>query len=247
MEWFEHEDFWVNFGPIMFDEQRWAEASSVAESVKNLCGLSENDTIIDCGCGPGRISVELALLGLKVTGVDLIKPLLDAATESANAEGVSLNLIQSDLRNFTSEQKYDAAVNLYTSFGYCDTIDEDIQILRRIADTVKDGGTFVMECLSREIAVRDFTEGEWFYRAGKTVLTEFSVQGAWEGLLSHWILIDNKTGERVDHSFVQRLYSAVELKRILLNLGYKTCDIYGDFDMSTYNEKARTMVLVCRK
>lgn len=247
MEWFEKEDFWVNFGPIMFDEQRWAEAESVAESVKKICGLSENDTIIDCGCGPGRISIELALLGLKVTGVDLIRPLLDAAGESAKDENVSLDLIQTDLRTFTTEKKFDAAVNLYTSFGYCDSIDDDIRILKNIASAVKDGGVFVMECLSREIAVRDFTEGEWFYRAGKTVLTEFSVQGAWEGLLSHWILIDNKTGERFDHTFVQRLYSAVELKRILLDAGFCSCDIYGDFDFSPYNEKARTMVLVCRK
>jgi SAM-dependent methyltransferase len=247
MEWFEKEDFWLNFGPVMFDEKRWAEAETVAQSVKKICALSEGSTIIDCGCGPGRISIELASLGLKVTGVDLIKPFLEAARETARAEGVALELIQSDLRTFTSEKKFDAAVNLYTSFGYCDSIEEDIQIVKHIADTVKPGGTFIMECLSREIAVRDFTEGEWFYRAGKTVLTEFSVQGPWEGLLSHWILIDNETGQRLDHSFVQRLYSAVELKRILLDSGFCSCDIYGDFDFSPYNEKARTMVLVCRK
>ena len=104
-----------------------------------------------------------------------------------------------------------------------------------------------MECLSRENAVRDFTEGEWFERAGKTVLTEFKVEGAWEGLRSRWILIDNETGGRIDHTFVQRLYSAIELKRLILATGFSSCEIYGDFDFSPYNEKARTMVLVCRK
>ena len=104
-----------------------------------------------------------------------------------------------------------------------------------------------MECKSREIAVRDFIEGEWFERAGKTVLTEFSVEGAWEGLRSRWILIDNTTGERIDHEFVQRLYSAVELRRMLIEAGFSSAEIYGDFDFSPYNEKARTMVIVCRK
>ena len=97
------------------------------------------------------------------------------------------------------------------------------------------------------MAVKYFTEGEWFERAGKTVLTEFSVDGAWEGLRSRWILIDNATGSRTDHVFVQRLYSAVELKRILIAAGFSSCEIYGDFDFSPYNEKAKTMVLVCRK
>lgn len=247
MEWFENEKFWTNFGPIMFDAQRWAEAPDVAESVMQIAGLSKGAKILDAGCGCGRISVELASLGLDVTGVDLMQPLLDAAKETAEDEGVSLELIQSDLRDFTKEKHFDAAVNLYTSFGYCASIEEDTKILRNIAKSLKNGGWFIMECISRETAIQNFIEGEWFERAGKIVLTEFSVEGAWEGLKSHWILIDKETGEKYDHTFVQRLYSAVELKRILLSAGFSTCEIYGDFDFSPYNEKMRTMVLVCRK
>lgn len=245
-EWFEKEKFWLNYGPIMFDSQRWTEAPDVAESVCTIAGLGNGSSILDAGCGPGRISVELALRGLDVTGVDIIQPYLDAAKESADDEGVNLNLVKADLRTYETEKKFDAAVNLYTSFGYCDTIEEDLQILRHIAGAVKEGGWFIMECLGREIAVRDFTEGEWFERAGVTVLTEFSVVGAWEALRSKWILIDGN-GKRTQHEFNQRLYSAIELKRLLLACGFSTAEIYGDFDFSPYNEKARTMVLVARK
>lgn len=246
-EWFEKEEFWNNYGPIMFDTQRWAEAPAVADKVCKIAGLSSGSSVLDAGCGPGRISVELALLGVDVTGVDLIQSELDAAKESAKDEGVDLELIRADLRSFKSEKKFDAAINLYTSFGYCDTIEEDVQILQSIYDSVKENGFFILENISREIAVQYFTSGEWFERAGKTVLTEFSVEGAWEGLRSKWILIDNKTGERIEHEFVQRLYSAVELKRILLGIGFKSVEIYGDFDFSPYNEKAVTMVIVARK
>ncbi len=246
-QWFEQENFWLNYGPIMFDTQHWAEAPGIAEKICAIAGLGKGSTILDAGCGPGRISVELALRGLDVTGVDNIKPYLDAARESAEDEGVSLNLVQSDLRTYVSSQPFDAAVNLYTSFGYCSSIEEDMLILKNIAQSVKSGGWFVMECLSRENAVRDFTAGEWFERAGKTVLTEFSVEGAWEGLKSRWILIDNETGGRIEHEFVQRLYSAVELKRLILAAGFSSAEIYGDFAFSPYNEKAATMVIICRK
>lgn len=247
MEWFENESFWLNYGPIMFEPKRWAEAPDVAESICNIAGLSEGNTVLDAGCGPGRISVELATRGLCVTGVDIIQPFLDAAKESAKDESVKINFVNADLRTYKTDKKFDAAVNLYTSFGYCDTIEEDINILKSIAASIKDDGWFILESTSREIAIKYFTEGEWFERAGKTVLTQFSVEGAWEGLRSKWILIDNKTNERIEHVFVQRLYSAIELKRILLATGFKSCEIYGDFDFSPYNEKARTMVLVCRK
>lgn len=245
-QWFEKENFWLEYGPIMFDTQHWAEASAVAEGVVKIANLSKGNSVLDCGCGPGRISVELASLGLDVTGVDIIQPFLDAAKDSAQDEGVPLKLINADLRTFESPVKFDAAVNLYTSFGYCETIEEDTKILSHIASNLKKGGIFIMECLSREIEARDFIEGEWFERAGKIVLTDFSITGAWEGLRSKWILIDKETGKKIEHEFVQRLYSAVELRSILLSSGFESAEIYGDFDLSPYNQKARTMVIVAR-
>ena len=125
-QWFEKEDFWINFAPIMFDDARWTEAPTVAEYVKKIANLKKGDSVLDAGCGLGRISVELAALGLDVTGVDIIQAELDAAAESAQDEGVPLKLINADLRTFTSEKKFNCAINLYTSFGYCDTIEEDM-------------------------------------------------------------------------------------------------------------------------
>ena len=246
-QWFENEEFWNNYGPIMFDSVKWAEAPAIAEKLCAIAGLKKGSTVLDAGCGPGRISVELAKLGMEVTGVDLIKSELEAAKDSAEAEEVPLKLIQADLRQFTSETKFDCVLNLYTSFRYCDTIEEDVQILQKIYSNLRDDGFFILENLSRETAILYFTEGEWFQRAGKTVLTQFTVEGAWEGLRSKWILIDEKTNERIEHEFVQRLYSGIELKRILTGIGFKSVEIYGDFDFSPYNEKARTMVIVARK
>ena len=245
-EWFEKENFWLEYGPIMFDAQHWAEAPGVAEAVCKIAELSAGSSILDACCGPGRVSVEFALLGLKVTGVDIMQSFLDAAKETADDEGVPLELIRADMRTYESAKKFDAACNLYTSFGYCSSIEEDLKIIKSIAKCVKPGGCFVMELLSREVAVRNFIEGEWFERVGKTVLTEFTVEGAWEGLRSRWILIDNKTGKRIEHCFVQRLYSAPELRKLVLGCGFESVEIFGGFDLSKYDQNAKTMVLVAR-
>ena len=245
-QWFENESFWQNFGPVMFDSQRWAEAPGIAESVIKIAGLTKGSSVLDAGCGPGRISVELAAKGLDVTGVDIIQSELDAAKDSADAEGVKLELINCDLRYFKSQKKFDCAINLYTSFGYCDTIEEDFQILKNIADSLRDNGFFILECTSRETAILYFTDGEWFERSGLTVLTQFSVEGAWEGLRSKWTII-NRDGQRIEHEFVQRLYSAIELKRMMIRAGFNSVEIYGNYDFSPYNEHAKTMVIVAKK
>ena len=258
-EWFESEDFWVNYAPIMFDDARWAEAPDVARYVKKIAGLQNGDSVLDAGCGLGRISVELAALGLDVTGVDIIQSELDAARESAEAEGVPLRLINADLRTFRLppvQQPYDCAVNLYTSFGYCDTQDEDLQILSNIAASLKPNGTFILECVSRETAIMYFTEGEEFERAGFHVRTQFEVEGAWEGLRSRWTLYpagtdlvkNPETKPVVDHVFTQRLYSAAELCNLMTSrCGFTTAQAYGDFDLSPYNQNARTMVIIAKK
>lgn len=248
-DWFEDEAFWIQYAPIMFDSSRWAEATAVAEGVLKLTGdgrKPQDLKILDAGCGLGRISVELAICGAQVTGVDLIQPFLDAAKESALAENVSVEWVQADLRSFSRPAAFDVAINVYTSFGYCQTIEEDTQILRNIARSLKPGGYFILEMVGREIAVRDFTAGEWFERAGYTVLTDFSVEGAWEGLRSHWQLY-TKDGLKADHMFIQRLYAATELRQLMVSAGFADVKIYGDFDRSPYNERARTMILVGRK
>ncbi|WP_288601815.1 class I SAM-dependent methyltransferase [uncultured Treponema sp.] len=245
-EWFENENFWLNYGPIMFDSQHWAEARGIAQRCTDIAKLGRGDSVLDVCCGPGRISVELALCGMEVTGVDITQPFLDAAAETAEDENVSLTLINADMRKFSSRKKFDAAVNIYNSFGYCDSVSDDTLILKKVAAALKKGGTFILECISRETAVKYFTEGEWFERAGKTVLTEFKVTGAWEGLSSKWILIDSD-GKRMEHVFVQRLYSAAELRDTMLHCGFSEASVYGGFDLSAYDQNAKTMVIVAKK
>lgn len=245
-EWFEDEKFWEFYSPVIFDENHWAEASSVAKAVAKLAGLKPGASVLDAGCGPGRISVELALLGFNVTGVDIIQSELDAASESALDEGVELNLLNQDLRNFTAENKFDCAVNLYTSFGYCEDKQDDYKILGNIYDSLKPDGVFILESVSRETSIINFTEGEEFFRSGIKVVTNFKVSGAWEGLRSAWTLFF-PDGKKIEHEFVQRLYSAPELKEELLKTGYKTVEVYGGYEKQPYDQNAATMVLVCKK
>lgn len=245
-EWFENEDFWIKYGPVMFDRQHWAEANGIALAIIEAAGLKKGERVLDACSGPGRISVELALQGMNVTAVDITQAFLDAAKDSAEDEGVKLNLLNCDMRSFKCDKKFDAAINVYNSFGYCDKISDDTKILKSIFTSLKDGGTFILECISRETAVKYFTEGEWFERNDLTVLTDFSVEGLWEGLKSHWILLE-KDGKRTDHTFVQRLYSAVEIKKTLLKVGFKSVEVYGGYDFRKYDNNAITMFVVAKK
>lgn len=244
--WFEDEDFWVKNGPLMFHSALWDEVPEVVDGLLRLAGpaLPEGGLILDTCCGVGRHSIELALRGWKVTGIDITEPYLEAARDSAEAFGCEPVFLHADLRTFRRPGAFNLAINLFRSFGYFDTRAEDQAALANIAASLAPGGVFILETLGKELAARDFSEGEWFERDGWTVLTSYAVQGAWEGLHHRWIL--EKGAERYDRSFVLRLYSAFEIGVALREAGFAQVDFYGSFAGTPYDNKAETMIVVGR-
>ena len=248
-EWFRDASFWERFAPVLFDENRWAEVPSVADGLARLSGVRprrEDDgkkaRVLDLCCGTGRIAVELAVRGYSVTGVDITASYLEAARESARAAGVKLELVREDVRRYGSTVPFDLAVNLYISFGYFAARADDLAFARAARACLADGGRFVVEALGKEVAIRDFTEGEWFERGGGLVLTEYEAVDSWASIRNRWIFI--KDGERFERSFDQRLYSAVELRALLLEAGFSSVACFGDWDGSPYDRKARVLIAV---
>ncbi|HOX31542.1 MAG TPA: methyltransferase domain-containing protein [Spirochaetales bacterium] len=246
--WYEDEAFWTAYAPLMFDEKRWAEVPAVVDAIEALASPPKGGRVLDAACGPGRHSLELAARGYRVTGVDLTAAYLEAARESAAAFGLEIELVRADLRGFSRPAAFDLAINLYTSFGYFEEAADDLALLRGIRASLKPGGALVLETQGKETAARDFVEGEWFERGGMTIMTEYEVVGAWEGLRNRWIVLRGEGGrlEKLDRSFVIRLYSGAELRALLLEAGFSRAELYGGLRGEPYDQKAESLVALAR-
>jgi len=242
-EWFEDEEFWDAYAPTMFDEERWAEVTAVVDGIVAMVGLERGAAVLDACCGPGRHSLELAARGYEVTGVDITDSYLEAARESAIGMP-NARFLHADIRSLDLVGSFDLALNLYTSFGYFADQAEDALALRRIRAALRPGGSLVLETNGKETAVKYFTEGEVFERAGYVVRTEFSVVGAWEGIQNHWIV--SKDGRTTDKSFVLRLYSGTELRAALLEAGFTEVKLFGDVFGAPYDQRAKSLVAWAR-
>jgi len=255
-EWFKDEDFWEQFAPIMFDDAHWVEVPAVADAITRLSRfdlygdasgtpLLSNPKVLDICCGFGRMSAELARREFAVTGVDITESYLRTAKEEASYENLNIEYIHSDARDFKRPNFFDVALNIYISFGYFAKREDDLLLVSNAFESLKSGGTFIVETLGKEIAVRDFIEGEWFERAGLTVLTRYEPLDAWTFLKNHWILL--KDGKKFERVLTQRLYSASELRDLLLEAGFAKVEIYGDWDERPYNQRALKLIAVGRK
>ncbi len=244
--WFAERGFWEDYASLLFGGERWAEAPEVVSSILELAGAPPGTPILDLCCGPGRHALEFAARGHPVVGVDITEPYLAAARDSAEARGLgNAEFVRADARAWSRPGAFGLAVNLYTSFGYFESPEEDRLMLARAYESLAPGGTLVMEMSGKETAARDFIEGEWFERDGRLVMTQFEVVGAWEGLRHRWIIVDG--ARRVDRSWVQRLYSAVELSSALRSVGFSSVDSYGSYEGAPYDQSAERLVAVARK
>ncbi len=243
-DWYKHSRLWQVFAPLMFGPERWAETPQEVTAIISLLGLKGTERILDTCCGVGRHSLEFARRGFPVTGVDLTEDFIRAAEELAVAEGLSVTFTVQDIREFSSPHPYDVILNLYTSFGYFESEEEDLRFLKRMKECLAPGGVLLIETRGKEIIARDFKESEWYEENGMYVLAHYEIESDWTILKNRWILVTEDS--RCDYTFSQRLYSAQEGKELLKRAGFTEVSVFGNFYKNLYNDKAETLVLLAR-
>jgi SAM-dependent methyltransferase len=147
MQWFEDERFWTELYPYMFDEKRLGQAEEQVEQLITLAGVA-GGSVLDLCCGPGRHSAALARKGFAVTAVDRSPFLLSKARE--RAAGLPIEFVEADMREFVRPAAFDLVVNLFTSFGYLDTREQDLGVLQNIRASLKSGGRLVIDIFGKE-------------------------------------------------------------------------------------------------
>jgi len=245
LPWHEQDTFWDTVAPTLFTQQRWEDAPAEVEQVVSLLGIDPGAHVLDLCCGVGRHSLELARRGFQVTGVDRTRLYLDRASKQAEAEGLKVEFVQSDMRDFCRPDAFDAVVNMFTSFGYFEDPEDDRQVALNVCRSLRSGGVFLIDMMGKEILARIFRERDWYEENGMLILEERKITRNWSWMENHWIMF--KDNNRAELRLSQRLYSAVELASLLTECGFVHIDAYGDLEGRAYDHLARRLVIVAHK
>lgn len=241
--WYEDDRFWTDCYRVLYHEGRWAAAAGEVEAALGLLDVEPGASVLDACCGPGRHCLELARRGFRVTGVDRTGPYLEIARGRAEQEGLQVAFVRQDLRTLSLDATFDAAVSMYTSFGYFEDPQEDRAMLQRIAAHLKPGGRLLMDVSGKEVVARLFQARSWSEPApGLTFLEERRPVEGWERIENRWLLIHE--GQTVERRFRVRLYSGIELQAVMLSAGFEQVSVHGNLGGGPYDESARRLVAV---
>jgi SAM-dependent methyltransferase len=243
--WYEQDGFWETIAPAVFDSKRLLSAKQEVEQILSLLKLQPGTSICDLCCGPGRHSLELGRLGYSVTGVDRTGLYLEEAKKKADEQGLNIRFVQEDMRKFCEPDAFDAVINVLTSFGYFEDAADDKRVLENVYKSLKDGGTFLIDIMGKEVLARIFQEKRWREEDGLIILEEAKVSEDWGRIDSRWIII--RDDGREECRFSLRIYSADELGELLKGCGFRRVEVYGDLSGSPYDKTAQRLVLVSHK
>jgi len=243
--WHEQDAFWEKWAPIIFHERRWEKTAEEVANIISLLNIGEATSVLDLCCGPGRHSLELARQGFSVTAVDRTKMYLERARKQAETEGLKIEFIQDDMRQFCRPSAFDVAINLFTSFGYFEDTNDDKQVAANVYHSLKEKGVFLIDIMGKEVLARIFRERDWYELDNTMVLEERKVCANWSWIENRWLMI--KDGKMDEWKVSHRLYSATELAALLSDCGFKAIDVYGDLTGTPYDHTAKRLVLVAHK
>jgi SAM-dependent methyltransferase len=230
----------------IFDAIQTAEhtAQEVAWIMTAL-DLRPGARILDLCCGQGRHAALLARAGYLVTGLDHSAFLLKQAQQATSEAGVEVRLVQADMRRLPWRGEFDACVNLFTSFGYFEEEADNQQVLHQVHDTLKPGGTLLLDLSNRDYYLTHLCPRAW-RRGGKAVILE---ETAFDPITCRFTMTSTwlEGGRAESLAYSVRYYTVPELQGMLQAAGLTPIATYGNFDGSVLSLDSQRLIIVARK
>jgi SAM-dependent methyltransferase len=139
---------WFNtpFYHILYKDRGHQEARIFMDKLTAFLKLPSRSEILDLACGKGRHARYLNQLGFDVTGVDLSP---ESIAYAKRYENLTLHFEEHDMC-LPYPKKFDAVFNLFTSFGYFESEEDNLRTIKSIREELKPDGFGIIDFMNVE-------------------------------------------------------------------------------------------------
>lgn len=239
-EWFSE---WFNspYYHILYHNRDEKEAEFFLRNVVQTLGFTKDHRIVDLACGKGRHAIFLNSLGFDVTGVDLAPKSIECANRFANDR---LHFDVQDLRCLNFDQPFDIALNLFTSFGYFKSIEEDTLVIKNIHSILSPGGIVLIDFFNADVVLQKLVE-----RESKTIHdVQFHISKWFEKGFIHK-KIEVFDGDEL-HEFTEKVQALQlsDFEQLLNTEQFTIKHVYGNYALEPFHAgSSERMIIVAQR
>jgi len=196
----------------------------------NILTLSPEDKILDLCCGQGRHSLELGRRNFKnVEGLDRSHYLIQKAKAQGKKEDINIRFKEGDARKIPyGPDCFDTVMILGNSFGYFETIQDDLRVLKEVFKILTPWGKLLIQITDGEYLRKNFQSRSWEWIDKKHfVCRERSLSLDKQRLISREIISHIEKGMIADQFYAERLYSQESLSHLLETAGFSDITFHG--------------------
>lgn len=238
-EWFE-EWFNTKFYHILYKNRDEQEARNLLDRLIVNVPINSEDKVLDLACGMGRHSHYLSDKGYQVVGVDLSPRNIQIAKETENSNA---RFYIHDMRETVPEDGFDVVLNLFTSFGYFDSKEDNLRTLLAINKAMKPGGRLVIDflntlkCHEWENQKFDISEEGIDFHIDKQIR---------DGKIHKDIRFEHEGKDYAFHEEVQ-LLTIKDFTDLFEISGFEHDETLGNYQMEEWGPETERMIMLCTK
>ncbi len=217
------------FYHILYKDRDDKEAQSFMDALTYYLNISQNSTILDLACGKGRHSLYLNSIGYDVTGLDLSKQSISEAKQKEN-ERLCFDVHDMSKPYF---KQFDTVFNLFTSFGYFDCDEDNLNTIKAIKANLKPNGIGVIDFMNIDVVKNSLKQDDIKTVNGIDFYLKRSVKN---GYIVKDIAFNFK-GQ--DFNFYERVkaFSLNDFKTMFEQAELTLLDVFGDYQLNTFNKQ----------
>ncbi len=242
MEWFKS---WFNspYYHILYDHRNKEEAELFIRHLASYLNLEKQAHLLDLACGNGRHAIILNQLGYRVTGIDLSENNIKTAQLKENP---TLSFVQGDMRDVYKKEEFDVVLNLFTSFGYFNLMDDNKKVIQSAFQMLKNEGLIVIDYFNTHVICKNLLKKESIQK--QHVQFDISKEIV-DGFIIKTIHIKDEENNYYEtfHEKVM-LISPEEIQSLLTHHSFQLLNLFGDYDLNPFQlESSKRLILIARR
>jgi SAM-dependent methyltransferase len=251
--WYDYPEYY----DISFQSETPAEADFIEAACEKYCSKPARN-LLEPACGTGRLVVELANRGYRVTGIDLNRSALDYLRGRLTRRALRARVVRGNMADFHLPAAVDAAFCTFDSFRHLLDERSALAHLQCVADALRDGGIYILGFhLLPPDADEECTE-RWTAKRGRVQVTatlkvlETNAAKRLETLRVNMLVRSGKKRLRLRDEFKLRMYTSRQFVRLLGKVpSFELCDVYDfwyEIDSPlTLDDRISDTVFILRK